>query len=106
MEAVSKSKETITPADYLFNFKQNYNLDYDSTDVIDKVKVRRLSLRSKSQDQYVRSMKVYINGSTISDSPGSLSRSQRQQDYTRFLRLEDGNQDYAGSVSFQDPSGR
>jgi outer membrane lipoprotein carrier protein len=65
VEAVSKSKESITPADYLFNFKQNYNLDYDSTDVIDKVKVRRLSLRSKSQDQYVRSMKVYINSSTF-----------------------------------------
>ena len=65
VEAISESKETITPADYLFNFKQNYNLDYDSTDVIDKVKVRRLSLRSKSPDQYVRSMKVYINGATF-----------------------------------------
>jgi outer membrane lipoprotein carrier protein len=65
VEAVSKSKETITPADYLFNFKQNYNLDYDSTDVIDKAKVHRLSLRSKSPDQYVRSMKVYINGTTF-----------------------------------------
>jgi len=64
VEAVSKSKETITPADYLFNFKQNYNLDYDSTDMIDKVKVRRLSLRAKSKDQYVRSMNVYINSST------------------------------------------
>lgn len=65
VEAITESKETITPADYLFSFKQNYNLDYDSTDVIDKVKVRRLSLRSKSQDQYVRSMKVYINVSTF-----------------------------------------
>jgi chaperone LolA len=65
VEDVSESQEIITPADYLFNFKRNYSLDYDSTDMIDKVKVRRLSLRSKSQDQYVRSMKVYINASTF-----------------------------------------
>ena len=65
VEAVAKSKETITPADYLFNLKQNYNLDYDSTDVIDKAKVRRLSLRSKSEDRFVRSMKVYINVNTL-----------------------------------------
>ncbi len=64
IEAVSKSKETITPADYLFNFKQSYYLDYDSTDVIDKVRVRRVSLRSKSEDQFIRSMKVYIDATT------------------------------------------
>lgn len=64
IEAVAKSKETITPADYLFNFKQNYTLEYDSSDVIDKTSVQRLSLRAKSKDHFVRTMKVYINSTT------------------------------------------
>jgi outer membrane lipoprotein carrier protein len=65
VELVAKSNETITPADYLFNFKKNYQLEYDSTDTIDKVKVHRLSLRAKSKDNFVRSMKVYIDATTF-----------------------------------------
>jgi len=64
VEPATKSQETITPADYLFNFKQNYHLESDSSDFIGKAKVHCLLLRSKSQDQYIRSMKVYVDAGT------------------------------------------
>ena len=65
IDAVSKSKETVTPADYLFNFKQNYDLEYDSTTTIDKTSVHKLSLKSKSTDQYVQSMKLYLDANNF-----------------------------------------
>jgi chaperone LolA len=72
VEAIAESKETITPTDYLFSFKQNYNLDYDSTDVIDKVKVRRLSLVKVTGS--VRALDEGLHQRRyLSDSTGGLS---------------------------------
>jgi outer membrane lipoprotein-sorting protein len=65
IEPVAKSQETITPADYLFNYKQNYHVESDSGTFIDKARVHCLSLRAKSQDQFVRSMKVYIDANSF-----------------------------------------
>ncbi len=64
VELVTKSEETITPSDYLFNFKKNFDVSYDSTEIIDKAKVHRFSLRAKSADQFVRTMQVYIDANT------------------------------------------
>jgi outer membrane lipoprotein-sorting protein len=61
IDAASKSKDVATPADYLFNFKQNYTLEYDSTAIIGKTAVHQLSLKSKVRDQYVRSLKLFLD---------------------------------------------
>lgn len=64
IEAMSGLEDVVTPADYLFRFKEHYDLEYDSTETISKRVCYRLSLKSKDDKQYVRSMKVFIDQET------------------------------------------
>jgi outer membrane lipoprotein carrier protein len=64
IEAMNKLEDVVTPADYLFRFKEHYDLDYDSTATISKHPCHQLSLKSKDDKQYVRSMKVFIDTET------------------------------------------
>lgn len=64
IESMKQLEDVVTPADYLFRFKEHYNLTYDSTETISKRFCHLLSLKSKDDDQFVRSMKVYIDSET------------------------------------------
>lgn len=64
IESMLGLEDVVTPADYLFRFKEHYDLEYDSTEVISKRLCYELSLKSKDDNQYVRSMKVFIDTET------------------------------------------
>lgn len=61
IESMIGLEDVVTPADYLFRFKEHYDLDYDSIETIAKHSCHQLSLKSKDDNQYVRSMKVFID---------------------------------------------
>ncbi len=64
IEPTNRLDDIVTPADYLFRLRENYELSSDSTEVIGERTFYRLSLRSLKDDQYVRSMKVLIDPDT------------------------------------------
>lgn len=64
IESMIGLEDVVTPADYLFRFKEHYDLEYDSTETIAKHQCHQLSLKSKDDNQYVRSMKVFIDTET------------------------------------------
>lgn len=64
IESMIGLEDVVTPADYLFRFKEHYDLEYDSTETISKRMCHQLSLKSKDDNQYVRSMKVFIDTET------------------------------------------
>ena len=64
IESMIGLEDVVTPADYLFRFKEHYDLTYDSTETISKRLCNQLSLKSKDDNQYVRSMKVFIDTET------------------------------------------
>ncbi|MCK4858730.1 MAG: outer membrane lipoprotein carrier protein LolA [candidate division Zixibacteria bacterium] len=61
VEPVSQVGDMVTPADYLFNFKENYEIEFDTTLVEGEVEMHRLNLRAKDDDQYVRSLQLYVS---------------------------------------------
>lgn len=64
IEPMNRLEDVVTPADYLFRFKEHYDLACDSTETVEKRPCHQLSLKSKDDSQYVRSMKVYIDTET------------------------------------------
>ncbi|MGB5105444.1 MAG: outer membrane lipoprotein carrier protein LolA [Candidatus Zixiibacteriota bacterium] len=64
IEPMDRLEDVVTPADYLFRFKEHYELSYDSIATIAKQPYHQISLKSKDDSQYVRSMKVLIDTET------------------------------------------
>jgi len=60
IEPVANVNEMVTPADYLFHFKADYELKYDTLLSFGKEKAHRLQLTRKSKDHYVQSMELWI----------------------------------------------
>jgi outer membrane lipoprotein-sorting protein len=68
IEQVDKTEDLVTPADYLFNFRENYNIAFDTTLTLNDIKTYKLLLHSKSGEDYVQSMELYVNGDTYAVS--------------------------------------
>lgn len=60
VEAVDKVEDLVTPVDFLFNFRENYHIAYDTTVLIGDIKAYKLRLMSKSRDEYVQGMALYV----------------------------------------------
>jgi outer membrane lipoprotein-sorting protein len=60
IEAVGKADELITPADYLFNFKENYEIISDTTVFLDSAEVRRIGLKAQSADEFIQLLHLYL----------------------------------------------
>lgn len=65
IEQVDKTEDLVTPADYLFNFRENYNIAFDTVLTLNDAKTYKLLLHSKSGDDYVQSMELYVDAGTF-----------------------------------------
>lgn len=64
IQPVDEAEDLVTPADYLFNFKANYNVVADTMMELGKQVCYRLTLVSKSKDQFVQELQLYLNYET------------------------------------------
>jgi outer membrane lipoprotein carrier protein len=60
VEPTTNVEDLVTPADYLFHFKADYDLKYDTLLTFGKEKAHRLQLTRKAKDHYVQSMEILI----------------------------------------------
>lgn len=61
IEPVAKAEEMVTPADYLFNFKDNYRIAADTVMELGTQLCYRLTLAALDDEQFVQHLELYLD---------------------------------------------
>lgn len=105
IDAVTNVDDFVTPADYLFEFREKYQVAGDSLDLVDSAGVFQLSLRAKDSDHFVQTLQLFIDSrnyavrNVVYDDINDNRISIEFFDLKLNLKLE------AGRFRFQTPSG-
>jgi len=105
IDPVSRIEGLVTPADYLFEFRKNYNVVNDSVALTDSAGVFRLPLTAKRDDQYVRALQLFVDSKgfaviqVIYDDINGNRITIRFHDLNTDLKID------PGSFRFKTPKG-
>jgi len=64
IEAMKDLNDVVTPADYLFRFKQHYSIPSDTIVELNGKKAHKLHLKALTEDEFVRELDLYIDSDT------------------------------------------
>jgi outer membrane lipoprotein-sorting protein len=105
VEPVAGAEDLVTPADYLFNFKENFRIAADTVLELEEQLCYRLSLEALTDEQFVRQLDLYLDYESYEVAQVSYTDINDNLVTMRFHKLKLGEPIPAERFRFQTPKG-